>query len=308
MEIPVYAVCGFLDGGKTNFINGILEDGFAARDRTLLLCCEEGEEEYDERFLKNVNVVVQDEEEGFTPEALEAIQKRYKPKQVLIEYNGMWPFESLFQNLPKNWVLYQIMSFVDAGTFDNYSKNMGQIMMEKITAADMIVFNRCTEELRDSLRKRNLRMVNRRADMFLEYKDGSSEDYLTGEESPFDLSEPVFRLPDDDFGVWYVDAMDHPDRYDGHEMELTVLMCHSTKYKGVHCPGRFVMVCCANDITFMGVACKGKDLEKYPNKTWVRIRCTVRKEFHEAYKGEGPVLYASRVEPCEKPENDVITF
>ena len=46
MDIPVYLIAGFLDAGKTNFINGILKDGFAAEDKTLLICCEEGEEEY----------------------------------------------------------------------------------------------------------------------------------------------------------------------------------------------------------------------------------------------------------------------
>lgn len=64
--------------------------------------------------------------------------------------------------LPANWVLYQIMTFVKADTFEVYAKNMGQLMMEKITNADMLVFNRCTAELREALRKRNLRMVNRR--------------------------------------------------------------------------------------------------------------------------------------------------
>lgn len=308
MEIPVYAICGFLDGGKTNFINGILEDGFAAQARTLLLCCEEGEEEYTRRFLKNVTVVTQDDPEQFTTAFLKECERKYRPQQILVEYNGMWPLEKLFRDLPKNWILYQIMTFVEAGTFDVYSKNMGQIMMEKIVNADMIVFNRCTPALRDSLRSRNLRMVNRRADMYLEYENGESEDYCTGDESPFDLSAPVLELPDEDFGVWYVDAMDHPERYDGKDMSFTALMCHSTKYPGVHCPGRFAMVCCAEDVTFMGVACKGEGLEQFPNKTWVRILATIRKEYHEAYQGDGPVLYAKQVERCEKPKEELITF
>ena len=309
MEIPVYAVCGFLDGGKTNFINGILQDGFAAKDRTLLLCCEEGEEEYRAEDLKNVTVLVRDEAEALTPAFLTECEKKYRPKQVLIEYNGMWPLEKLFREmLPKNWILYQIMTFIDAASFDVYAKNMGQLMMEKIVNADMIVFNRCTPALMESLRKRNLRMVNRRADMYLEDLQGGSEEYSTGEESPFDLSEPVLKLPDDDYGIWYVDAMDHPERYDGKDIEFTALMCHSSKYPGVHCPGRFAMVCCAKDITFMGIACKGEGLEQYPNKTWVRILATIRKEPHQAYEGDGPVLYAKKVERCEKPKNEVITF
>ena len=40
---PVYLIAGFLDSGKTTFINGILADGFAIEDKTLLICCEEGE-------------------------------------------------------------------------------------------------------------------------------------------------------------------------------------------------------------------------------------------------------------------------
>ena len=33
-DIPVYLIAGFLDGGKTDFINGVLEDGFAREDQT----------------------------------------------------------------------------------------------------------------------------------------------------------------------------------------------------------------------------------------------------------------------------------
>ena len=44
MDIPVYLIAGFLDSGKTGFINGILRDGFAEEDRTLLICCEEKSE------------------------------------------------------------------------------------------------------------------------------------------------------------------------------------------------------------------------------------------------------------------------
>ena len=68
------------------------------------------------------------------------------------------------------------MTFVQAPTFELFVKNMGQLMMEKITNADMIVFNRCDDKLKESLRARNLRMVNRRADIYLEDNDGNSEE------------------------------------------------------------------------------------------------------------------------------------
>ena len=252
MDIPVYLVAGFLDAGKTNFINGILEDGFAREDKTLLLCCEEGEEEYEKKALDNVTVITVDDEDELTADFCRELEKKYRPKQVLIEYNGMWRMEKLYRDvLPANWVLYQIMTFVQAPTFELFVKNMGQLMMEKITNADMLVFNRCTPELKEALRARNLRMVNRRADIYLEDNDGNSEDYLTGNECPFDMTPDLIDIPDDDYGVWYVDVMDHLDRWDGKRVHMKLLMCHSKKFPGVHCPGRFVMTCCENDIQFV---------------------------------------------------------
>ena len=308
-DIPVYLIAGFLDAGKTNFINGILEDGFARQDRTLLLCCEEGEEEYNPKALDNVTVITIEDEEELKCSYLKELEKKYRPQQVLIEYNGMWQMERLYREvLPANWVLYQIMTMVEASTFDLYAKNMGQLMMEKITNADMLVFNRCTPELRDSLRKRNLRMVNRRADIFLENVDGSSEDYLTGDECPFDLNQDVIDIPDDDFGVWYVDVMDHPDRYDGKLVHMKLIMCHSKKYPGIHCPGRFAMVCCENDVQFLGLIAKGDTLDQYENRDWIEVTARMGIAEHEAYRGEGPVMNILSVQPCEKPKNDVVSF
>ena len=309
MDIPVYLIAGMLDAGKTSFINGILQDGFAKDDKTLLICCEEGEEEYDPRYLYNVFTYKIEDPQEMTPELFKKLEKQYKPKQVIIEYNGMWMIEPLYrQGLPANWILYQIMVLVDAPTFESYAKNMGQLMMEKITNGDMIIFNRCTPELRAALRSRNLRMVNRRADIYLENVDGTSEDYVTADMSPFDLSSGHLEVGDDDFGVWYVDVMDNPGRYEGVEVHFKALMCHSKKFKGVHCPGRFAMVCCENDMQFLALVCRGEGLESFKNRDWVDITATVKKEACEAYQGEGPVLYVSHITAADKPKNEVVSF
>ena len=143
MDIPVYLIAGFLDAGKTNFINGVLEDGFAREDRTLLICCEEGEESYYPNVLSNVFTTTVEDFEDLSVEFFKKLEKQYKPQQVIIEYNGMWNIEKLYrQCLPANWILYQIMTLVDASTFEMYTKNMGQLMMEKIMSADLLIFNR----------------------------------------------------------------------------------------------------------------------------------------------------------------------
>ena len=152
MDIPVYLIAGFLDAGKTDFINGILRDGFAAEDRTLLICCEEGETEYDPKVLQNVFTYTVEEPEQLTPALFKKLEKQYRPKQVIMEYNGMWQMEPLYrEGFPANWILYQIMVLVDATTFETYVRNMGQLMMEKIANADLLIFNRCNEELRAQL-------------------------------------------------------------------------------------------------------------------------------------------------------------
>lgn len=310
MEIPVYLIAGFLEGGKTNFINGILEDGFAQEDPTLLLQCEEGIEEYDPKFLRNVTVINIEDESQLSRNKLKQLEQKYHPKQILIEYNGMWEIQKLyFDYLPQNWLLYQVMTFVDATTFDVYVKNMGALMMEKLKDADMIVFNRCTEQSRAALRKRNLKMVNRRADIYLENNDGSSEDYADETVSAFDLSAPVIEVRDEDYGIFYVEAMDLPKRFDGKTVRFKAQMCKSQQFPEGSVPGRFAMVCCAKDIAFLGMACKGGDTGKFKNRDWVTITATVKAEHLAAYgEDPGPVLYAQSIEPAAPAKDEVLQF
>ena len=310
MEIPVYLIAGFLEGGKTNFINGILRDGFAKDGRTLLLCCEDGIEEYDPKALRDVDVVTLEEESGLSQSYLKELEKKYSPKQIIIEYNGMWEMQKLYSDyMPKNWVLYQIMTFVDATTFDVYVKNMGSLMMEKLRNADMIVFNRCTQKERDELRKRNLKMVNSQADIYLENDDGTSEDYADKTVSAFDLSKDEIVVKDEDYGLWYVEAMDIPERFDGKTVKLKAMMCKSPKFSDGFVPGRFAMVCCANDITFLAVACVGGNVSKFKNRDWIYITAKVKAEKCAAYgEDPGPVLHVISVVPAPPAKDEVIQF
>ena len=90
-QVPVYAFTGFLDSGKTKFIQETLEDErFNAGERTLLLIFEEGEEEYDISTYphKNVYLEVLDQQTVTTKE-LQALQKKYKAQRIVVETNGM---------------------------------------------------------------------------------------------------------------------------------------------------------------------------------------------------------------------------
>ena len=304
---PVYLIAGFLDSGKTSFINGILSDGFAMEDRTMLLCCEEGEEEYDRKLLRNVTVVTVDDQESLTPEFLEAQRRKCRASQIIVEYNGMWQIQDFYVNaMPQSWALYQIIATVEGPTFDMYAKNMASLMMEKLRNADMILINRCTDQLCASLRQKNLRLVNRRAEIYLEKDDDSSENYMDGTVSAFDLDQPEVRIGDEDYGLWYVEIMDNPQMYEGKTVVYRAIMCKPPKYGPYFTPGRFAMVCCAEDMSFLALACTGYDVSAIPERAWVEVTGQVRVEHWDPYEGNGPVIHVTSVKACRKPEEEVV--
>ena len=58
-EIPVYLFTGFLEAGKTRLVQETMEDErFNAGESTLILLCEEGEEELDVSSFPYKNVVI----------------------------------------------------------------------------------------------------------------------------------------------------------------------------------------------------------------------------------------------------------
>ena len=311
--IPVYLICGFLDAGKTNFVAPMLaNEEFTTDERTLLLITEEGEEEYDPQALAHFDVSCQvlEDKEDFSRENLFQLQRKYRPTQIVIEYNGMWQLQEIEEAFPPQWALYQIVCLVEAPTFDSYAKNMASLMMEKLRNADMIIFNRVTDDLADQLRQRNLKMLNRRAEMYLEYADGERvEDYDNGM-CPFDLSKPVLELSDEDFGFWYTDCMDNMERYEGKTVRFRGMVAKSPKFpKGCFAVGRFAMVCCAQDTTFLGVLCNGPELNKVNTKDWVEVTGKIRLKKLPIYQGEeGPVLYTLEVKPAQAPEDPLVYF
>ena len=311
--IPVYMICGFLDAGKTNFIAPMLTgEEFTEDERTLLLVCEEGEEEYDTEALGKHNVVpiFLEGKEDLTLSRMEVLEAEYRPTQIVVEYNGMWQIAEAVPAFPRHWDLYQIVTIVESPTFNSYAKNMASLMMEKLREADLIVFNRCTDELAEVLRQRNLKMLNRRAEMYLEYAgdEDRMENYDNGL-CPFDLSVPVLELSDDDYGFWYTDCMDNPERYAGKTVKFRGIVAQSPKFPhGMYAAGRFGMVCCAEDTAFLGMLCSGPEHKQLKTKDWVEITAKVRLKNLKLLGGEGPVLYTTNVTPCAAPADPLIYF
>lgn len=310
--IPVYLITGFLESGKTNFISPMLSNSeFTEDEHTLLIVTEEGEEEYDLDALRKKDVRVEyiDGEEDFTLERLKKLDAKYQPSQIVIEYNGMWQIAATQDVFPKNWTLYQIVTIVESPTFNSYAKNMASLMMEKLRLADLIIFNRCTDELAPVLRQRNIKLLNRRAEIYLEFDGERMEEYDDGSVCPFDLSAPVLELSDDDFGFWYTDCMDKPERYEGKLVQFRGMVAQSPKFpRGSYAVGRFAMVCCAQDTAFLGMLCYGPEQKKLKNKDWVEVTAKVRMKNLRVLGGEGPVLYTIEVKPAVAPKDTMVYF
>ncbi len=317
MEIPVYLFLGFLEGGKTTFIQETLEeDYFNDGQRTLIIACEEGLEEYDDDLLQRTGCKIEyvEEPEDFTAEFLNAKIVEHFPDRVIVEYNGMWSLEDLFTAMDETPLrVFQTIMNMDATTFDLYMNNMRSLAVEMFKMAELVVINRCTKDSPRGTWRRSIKAVNRQAQVVfdaLNPEDLGEEE----EELPFDITGDTIHLEDEDYGIWFVDAMERPEVYDGKTIEMTVRVFKSLRMpKGIFVPGRHAMTCCADDIQFIGYIChmnhaKSSTIKSVKNKMWIRLTAQIRKEYDDNYKDEGPVLYAQRIEAAQMPEEELVYF
>ena len=306
---PVYVINGFLESGKTEFISFTLaQPYFQIKGKTLILLCEEGEVEYDEELLRKSRSVIEviDSEEEFTPSHLVELEKKHKPERIIIEYNGMWNYKNM--KLPWYWKIEQQITTIDGSTFPMYYTNMRSLLAEMIRKSEMIIFNRCDGITDLNTYKRNIKAVNPNADVIFEDANGEIDEILE-EDLPYDLNQELIELDNNGYGIWYLDSMDHLERYIGKKISFTALVLKPEEMKkGYFVPGRMAMTCCADDMAFLGYACEYAGAESLKQKEWVEVTATVSKEYWEDYKGEGPVLHAISVEKTKAPKEEIISF
>ena len=306
---PVYIINGFLESGKTEFINFTLDQPyFQISGRTLLLLCEEGEVEYDPDVLKRSKTVVEviDEEADFTVEKMVELEKKYRPERIIIEYNGMWKFRDL--KLPWHWQVEQQITTTDASTFPVYFSNMKSMVVDMLRKSEMIIFNRCDgiEDL--NLYKRNVKALNPAADIVFEDQNGEIDEIME-DDLPYGLSADPIVLDDRGYGIWYLDSLDHLERYEGKTVQFTAMVMKPEGFpKDYSVPGRMAMTCCAEDMAFLGFACVYDKIGLFAERDWVEVTAVVEREYFADYGGEGPVLHAASVTKAKQPKDAVISF
>ena len=313
VQIPVYAFTGFLDSGKTKFIQETFEDErFNAGERTLLLVLEEGEEEYDFSTYPHQNVFLEVvNQETVTTKELAALAKKHKVERVVAELNGMQQVGDLYMRFPEEWVVAQEVMFADSTTIMAYNANMRNLVMDKLVGAQMVVFNRM-EKGSDVMPFHKLaRAANRKIDILYDYTDGTTEFDEIEDPLPFDINAAVIEVKDEDYAIWYRDMTEEPEKYNGKTVRFKAQVAMLRRDKdNMFAPGRFVMTCCVDDIQFCGIPCRYNKPRELESRSWVMVTAKISAEKHKLYRGDiGPVLTAIEVVKGVEPANpDVAEF
>ena len=311
-EVPVYLFTGFLGAGKTTFIKETLENHeFGDDGRTLLLICEQGDEEYDpSKFVgPGVRVATIESEEELNVPNLRKIAAPGGFDRVVVEYNGMWENQKLFEAMPLGWVIAQEMALFDAQTFLMYNRNMRQLCFNKMQTADMVVFNRCEKGFDKMPFHKEVRIANRRNLIVYEYDANDIEPDDIEDPLPYDLAASKIEIEDEWYAEWYRDINENEENYDGKTFIIRGRVALNNELpEGQFAFGRHVMTCCEADIQFAGLLAYYSGNEELNLGDWVRITAKVRIEYAEAYQEKGPVLYIKNLEPCEACDPEVATF
>ncbi len=311
MDIPVYLFTGFIESGKTKFIQETLTDvRFNNGEKTLLLLCEEGIEEYDPSEFSGKNVNIQTvNKEDLTAQQLESWRKKCKAERVIIEYNGMWQLRELFDNLPDKWIIAQEFFFADASTFLSYNANMRSLVVDKLTTCELAVFNRYNDSIDKMELHKIVRGVNRTANIAYEKTNGDVEYDDIEDPLPFDIDAPIINIEDKDYAIWYRDMGEELDKYNGKTVKFTGMAAKNRSLpKGTFVIGRPVMTCCVEDIQFAGVVCNWEKSDIIENKQWLKITAEISVENNKLYGKTGPVLNVSDVALTTPPDDEVATF
>ena len=316
-EMMVYVILGFLEAGKTSLVRDLVtDDMFDGNAKTLILACEEGEEEYTQEVLEKGLAACEyiEDEDSFNGKVFEKFLKKHRPDRLIIEYNGMWPVKHIPQIYDEledicfdSEVIFQTLAVVNDETFALYMKNMPSMMVEHFKVSQMVIINRCSLGTNKRAIRGSIKAVNPSAQIVYESEDDAF--YEMKEELPFDINADVVNIADDGFGLWYIDMTEHQENYNGKTLKVTGMIQKAPGLpKGFVVFGRFAMTCCADDVQYMGFLCKADSWKEYKNKQYVTVTALMEYKYMKEYGEEGPVFYAEQVEAAEKPKEELVYF
>ncbi len=312
-QIPVYLFTGFLDAGKTKFINETLmgDKRFTEGKNILLILCEEGEEEYEPTLFLSSNVYCGtfENEQELSPAAMGKMSEGRDIDLVLIEYNGMWALDTLYRSLPEGWVVAQETAFFDSTSILTYNANMRAQVVDKLQSCDLAVFNR-VEKGGDIMPYHKLvRGISRGATIVYDFTDGTTQRDEIEDPLPFDKNAPVIEIEDRDFALWYRDMGENLDEYNGKTVKFRGMVAHNPALrKNELIVGRKVMTCCADDIAYTGLVADYEAASLFSDGAWMTVTAKISLKKHALYENRGPVLKVITAVRTDPPTEEIATF
>ncbi len=312
MMLPVFLFTGFLDAGKTTFLQSMLEDpGFNEGQRTLVILCEEGEEELDPKRFSINNVTIQkvENQSDLTQGNMILWGRKAAASRIMIEYNGMWQMNDLFDRLPENWGIAQETMMVDASTISAYNANMRQLVVDKLNTAELVIFTRVEPEQDRMELHKLVRGISRGAQIVYDLTDGTSEEDDIEDPLPFDINADVIEIADRDYALFYRDLVDSPAKYEGKTVRYKGLCANNMRMpKDTFLAGRHIMTCCEADIAYCPLVCKWDRAKSVKHKGWGVVEGRINEKFSNIYGKKGPVITVHSFDTASEPEQPVATF
>ena len=299
-RLPIFVINGFLEAGKTQFMKFTMQqEYFQTEGNTLLIVCEEGEEEYDKGLLESTHTTVKyiDDISDFTKEKMVEFTKEVDPERILIECNGLWEQDKI--QIPDIWYVNQMITIYDTSTLDLYIKNkdLKAYMGKMLKDSELVICNRADDIDEEILSTYHLQIkaMAPNAEIIFEGEDGE----ITGDFSinlPYNLDDSKLVIKPEEYGIFYVDAMDRTEKYDGKEVEFVAQVVRPDGIgDDILIPGRRAMTCCEADIQFLGFVCHYKGAKNFKNKDWVKVKGKIKYEMSPQYRAKGPVIYANDI-------------
>ena len=310
--IPVYLFLGFLEAGKTQFIQKtILNKRFGLGENILLITCEEGIEEFDLSQFggKSITFHTIEDKSELDEQLLFKLSEECVADKILIEYNGMWHLTDLLLNKPESWKIFQTVFIADASTFQIYLQNFGSLVIDKVNVSDVVIFNRYANRADVNELHKIIRSINRRAEIYYEADNGMMIVDDIEDPLPFDIDAPIIVIKDTDYAIWYSDIMNDATRYNGKTVKFKAIISSRPELpNNVFAAGRFIMTCCEADMEFCWFVSLYNQYYNVQSEKWVTVTADITVQHHETENIDIPILKIGDLYECEQPEIAIASF
>ncbi|MEG0592963.1 MAG: GTP-binding protein [Coprobacillus sp.] len=312
MKTRIYLFTGFLDSGKTTFITEtITKTEFCDGEKSVLIVSEQGEIKYDQEQIESFNCDIEyiTSEDQWTYEYFVELENKYHPTQVLVELNGMYNVNRFMAaSKPKDWEVVQVLTTVNASTFGLYIQNMKSIIFSHVVHSDLLIFNRVNDSIKKSFLRNNIKAINSQVQIIYEKEDGTVNT-LADDELPFDISSQELEILDHDFGLFCMDALDHPERYNQKTITIKGKFIGLDKeIENGFILGRMAMVCCEEDTSLIGMVCIHPIAKQLVPDEWIQVKGQIHLEYDYSMNCDVCILNVDDLKVVPPLDNEYVTF